>query len=97
MEQPVHIWVPSIGVSGLAFYDGDAFPEWRGSLLAGGLAGRNIDRLIVEDGGVVARETILQGMGRVRDIRVGPDGFVYVALEARGDDLTPIVRLEPAG
>ena len=97
MEQPVHIWVPSIGVSGLAFYGGDQFPEWQGDLLAGGLAGQNIDRLTVENGQVVASETILQDMGRVRDIREGPDGFIYIALEARGDGETPIVRLEPAG
>ena len=97
MEQPVHIWVPSIGASGLAFYTGDKFPEWQGNLLAGGLAGQNIDRLTIEDGEVVARETILQGMGRVRDVRQGPDGFIYVALEARGGDETPIVRLEPVG
>jgi len=97
MEQPLHIWVPSIGASGLAFYTGDKFPEWQGNLLAGGLAGQRIDRLTVEDGRVVASETILQGMGRVRDIRQGPDGFIYVALEARGDGETPIVRLEPVG
>ena len=97
MEQPEHIWVPSIGVSGLAFYTGDQFPGWQGDLLAGGLAGQRIDRLTIEDGSVVASETILQGMGRVRDIRQGPDGFIYVALEARGDGETPIVRLEPVG
>ena len=97
MEQPVHFWVPSIGVSGLAFYTGDRFPEWRGDLFAGGLAGQNVDRLTIEDGRVVARETILQGMGRVRDVREGPDGYIYVALEARGDGQTPIVRLEPVG
>ena len=95
MEQPVHFWVPSIGVSGLAFYTGDKFPEWRGNLFAGGLAGRNIDRLTIEDGRVVERETILQGMGRVRDVREGPDGYIYVALEDRGGAPTPVVRLEP--
>lgn len=97
MEQPLHYWVPSIGVSGLAFYTGDRFPGWRGNLFAGGLSGRNIDRLTIEDGRVVERETILRGMGRVRDVREGPDGYIYVALEARGGGTTPIVRLEPAG
>ncbi len=97
MEQPLHIWVPSIGASGLAFYTGDQFPEWQGNLFAGGLAGQRIDRLTIEDGRIVASETVLQGMGRVRDVRQGPDGFIYVALEARGDGETPIVRLEPAG
>ena len=97
MEQPVHIWVPSIGVSGLAFYTGDRFPEWRGNLFAGGLAGQNVDRLTIEDGRVVDRETILRGMGRVRDVREGPDGYIYVALESRGGEPTAIVRLEPVG
>lgn len=97
MEQPLHYWVPSIGVSGLTFYTGDKFPEWRGDLFAGGLSGRNIDRLTIEDGRVVERETIFRGMGRVRDVREGPDGYIYVALEARGGGKTPIVRLEPAG
>ena len=97
MEQPQHIWVPSIGASGLAFYTGDKFPAWQGNLFAGGLAGQRIDRLTIEDGAVVGSETILRGMGRVRDVRQGPDGFIYVALEARGDGETPIVRLEPVG
>ncbi len=96
MEQPIHIWVPSIGVSGLAFYSGDRFPEWQGNLLAGGLVGQRIDRLTIEDGQVVASETILQDMGRVRDIRQGPDGFIYIAIEERSG-MTPIVRLEPVG
>ena len=97
MEQPLHFWVPSIGVSGLAFYTGDKFPEWRGNLFAGGLSGQQGGRLVIEDGEIVASETILQGMGRVRDVREGPDGYIYVALESRGDEQTPIVRLEPVG
>ena len=98
MEQPVHFWVPSIGVSGLAFYDGDRFPEWRGSLFAGGLALRRVDRLTVEGDRIVGRETVFEGRGRVRDVRQGPDGYIYIALEERGGGAgTPIVRLEPVG
>ncbi len=97
MEQPLHFWVPSIGVSGLTFYSGDRFPRWRGSLFAGGLSGRRVDRLTLENERVVASETIFQGMGRVRDVREGPDGYIYVALEARGGGKTPVVRLEPVG
>ena len=97
MEQPVHIWVPSIGASGLSFYNGRAFPGWSGNLFAGGLALERVDRLTVEDGQVVASETILRGMGRVRDVREGPDGFLYVALDSRQGGETPIVRLEPVG
>ena len=97
MEQPVHIWVPSIGTSGLAFYTGDPFPEWRGNLFAGGLSGQRIDRLTIDDGRVVATETILRGQGRVRDVRQGPDGFVYVVIDDRSGDETGILRLEPVG
>ena len=96
MEQPLHVWVPSIGTSGLLFYTGDKFPEWQGSLFAGGLSGQRIDRLSVDGGRVVASETLLRGVGRVRDIRQGPDGFIYVAIESRQGNETPIVRLEPA-
>lgn len=97
MEQPMHYWVPSIGTSGLAFYHGDRFPEWHGDLFAGGLSGGRVDRLTIEDGRVVASETVFEGMGRVRDVREGPDGYIYIALEQRGGDHTPIVRLEPVG
>lgn len=97
MEQPVHVWVPSIGTSGLAFYTGDQFPAWRNDLLAGGLVGQRIDRLTVDGGRVVASETILRGAGRVRDVRQGPDGFIYVAIDDRSGGETQIARLEPAG
>ena len=95
MEQPLHVWVPSIAPSGLLFYTGDKFPEWRGSLFAGGLSGQRIDRLSVDGDRVVASETLLRGIGRVRDIRQGPDGFIYVAIDSRQGE-TPVVRLEPA-
>lgn len=94
MEHPLHVWVPSIGVSGLTFYSGDKFPEWRGSLFAGGLSGERIDRLTVRDKSVVASETILRRMGRVRDVREGPDGFIYVVFDSRGAT-SAVARLEP--
>ena len=97
MESPVHFWVPSIATSGLAFYTGDRFPDWQGDLLVGGLAGEQVDRLTMSPDGkdVVRKETILQGMGRVRDVRVGPDGYVYVSIEDRAGAPTSVVRLEP--
>ena len=97
MEQPLHYWVPSIGTSGLAFYHGDKFPQWHGDLFAGGLSGSRVDRLTIEDGRVVGSETVFEGRGRVRDVRAGPDGYIYIALEQRGGGSTPVVRLEPAG
>lgn len=95
MVQPEHVWVPSIGVAGLALYDGDAFPRWRGDLFAGGLSGQTVDRIDFEDGEIVLRERVFHHMGRVRDVRQGPDGFLYVAIESRGGQPTPVVRLEP--
>ena len=97
MENPVHVWVPSIGVSGLLLYTGDRFPQWRGSLFAGGLSGAQIARLTMDGQKVVLEETLVHGMGRVRDVRQGPDGYIYVAIDGdkRGDK-TPIYRLEPA-
>ena len=104
MEQPLHYWDPSIGTSGLAFYHGDRFPEWSGSLFAGGLSGSGrVDRLTIEGNRVTGSETVFEGRGRVRDVREGPDGYIYIALEQRqrrgggATPTTPIVRLEPVG
>lgn len=93
MEQPVHYWVPSIATSGLAFYDGDAFPAWRGDALIGGLRGLQLARVDLEDGVSVGWESMLEGYNRVRDVRVGPDGYVYLLLD---DANSPLVRLMPA-
>jgi glucose/arabinose dehydrogenase len=95
MEQPHKVWVPSIGTSGLAIYEGDRFPNWRGSILAGGLSGARITLLALDGTDVVREETLVQGLGRVRDVRIGPDGFIYIAVDHRQGEPTPIVRLEP--
>jgi glucose/arabinose dehydrogenase len=96
MEQPVDVWVPSIGISGLMFYTGDKFPEWRGSLFVGGMAGQQLVRLTLDDRQRVAtRETLVQRRGRIRDIRQGPDGYIYVVTDDREGAPTPVFRLEP--
>jgi glucose/arabinose dehydrogenase len=95
MEQPIHYWVPSIATSGLMIYTGDRFPEWRGNIFVGGLAGQQIARLTMNGQRVVSEETIVQGRGRVRDIRQGPDGLIYLALDAANG--ATVVRLEPVG
>lgn len=101
MEPPEHIWVPSIGVSGMLFYTGGAFPGWRGDMLVGGLSGRRLARLRMEGREVIHEETLLQGIGRIRDVRQGPDGFIYLAIDGETRDVdgpaTGIVRLVPAG
>jgi glucose/arabinose dehydrogenase len=103
MEQPVQHWTPSIGPSGLVIYRGDRFPEWKGSAFVGGLSGVSIARvpLLKVEGenqiGRLERPPLLLGYGRVRDVREGPDGYLYVALDDRqGGRPTAIVRLEPS-
>jgi aldose sugar dehydrogenase len=79
MEQPLHYWDPSIAPSGMAFYDGEMFREWKGDLLIGALKGQRLVRLDVEDGKIVGEEAMLTDYGeRIRDVRVGPDGAVYL-------------------
>ncbi|MDO8861063.1 PQQ-dependent sugar dehydrogenase [Haliea sp. E1-2-M8] len=95
MTQPRKVWVPSIATSGLALYSGDAFPHWRGHLLAGGLAGQQVALLQLDGQRVVREESLVRGLGRVRDVRQGPDGFVYLAIDDRGAKPSAIVRLEP--
>ena len=95
MEQPRHVWVPSIAVSGLMVYTGDKFPDWKGSIFSGGLAGEQIARLARTGDRVELGDVIVRGKGRVRDVRQGLDGFIYVAMESRDGAPTALVRLEP--
>jgi aldose sugar dehydrogenase len=98
MEQPIHFWVPSIATSGHAFYTGDAFPSWKGSVLVGGMAGTQIARLIFDGHRLVKEETLLSEYGeRIRDVRNGPDGFIYALTENRaGAPVGRVIRLQPA-
>lgn len=80
IEPPRHQWTPSIAVSAIAFYTGEHFPKWRNRLLAGSLAKEELHLLQIEDGEVVRDDIVLQGMGRIRDVTLGPDGFPYVVL-----------------
>ncbi len=94
ITDPVHVWVPSIAPSGMAFYTGDAFPKWQGNLLVGALKFQLLARLTLNGDQVVSEERFLEGaVGRIRDVRVGPDGFVYLLTDARNGRL---IRLEPA-
>ena len=94
MEQPVLNWVPSIAPSGMAFYDGDAFSAWKGDLFVGALAGRHLRRIELEGDEAVGPEVLLDHLGmRIRDVRAGPDGFLYVLGDGDG---AMLLRLEPA-
>jgi aldose sugar dehydrogenase len=92
MEQPIVHWTPSIAVSSIDFYTGDAFPKWRGHLLVGSLAAQELRRLEIDDMTVTRQEILFKGVGRVRDVVVGPDGFVYLAMH----EPDRIARLVPA-
>lgn len=96
MESPKHFWVPSIATSGLMIYTGDQFPAWRGNIFVGGLGGEQLARLTIDGQTVLNEETLFQRMGRVRDVRQGPDGYIYLAIDDRRGGATGIVRLEPA-
>lgn len=93
MEQPVHYWDPSIAPSGLLFYTGDRFPRWRGNLFVGALNFQLLARLELTGDRVVAEERLLQGYRqRIRDVRQGPDGYIYLLTD---EDDGRLVRLEP--
>jgi glucose/arabinose dehydrogenase len=94
MAQPLHHWTPSIAPSGLAFYEGDRFPGWQGDLFVGSLKFELLLRLQLEDGRVVGEERLLEeALGRIRDVRQGPDGLLYLLTDASGDG--QLVRLVP--
>ena len=95
MEQPVRVWVPSIGISGMMIYTGDRFPQWRGNLFVGGMVGQRLSRLTLDGQRVVSEETLVQQRGRIRDIRQGSDGFIYLVTDDRDGKPTPILRIEP--
>ena len=95
MEQAANIWVPSIGISGLVIYSGDKFPNWRGNFFVGGMVGQKLVRLTMEGNAVKNVENMLESRGRVRMLRQGPDGFLYVAFEEAGGGASSLVRLEP--
>lgn len=91
VEQPIYYWVPSIAPSGMTFYTGDLFPEWRGNLFVGAMAGRHLVRLVLGGERVVAEEKLLEELDqRIREVRQGPDGALYVFA---GDSL---LRIGPA-
>lgn len=90
VENPIHYWVPSIAPSGMVFVTSDKYPAWKGNLLIGSLKFQYLERLELQGEKVVYREKLLADIGRVRDVRQAPDGFIYVAVEGKG-----IYRLVP--
>jgi glucose/arabinose dehydrogenase len=95
-EPPVHYWVPSIATSGMLFYTGDRFPDWRGNAFVGGLKSKQLSRLEMDGNRVVHEEVLLRGVldQRVRDVAQGTDGLIYLLTD---EDDGRLLRIEPAG
>ena len=92
MTQPIHYWLPSIAPSGMAFISTDKYgPDWKGSVLVGSLKFQYLERLAMDGNTVTKREKLMGDLGRVRDVKEGPDGLIYVAVEGKG-----IYKLVPA-
>ena len=94
MEQPVYFWTPSIAPSGMAFYTGKAFPAWKGDVFVGAMSGQQLVHLKLKNGRVVGEEKLLMDRcKRTKDVRQGPDGFVYVVTDETPSE---VLRLVPA-
>jgi glucose/arabinose dehydrogenase len=94
MEQPLVYWVPSIGPSGMAVYTGDRFPRWKGNLFVGAMAGTHLRRVVLDGTRVVHEERILHALHvRIRDVRQGPDGLLYLLTD---DEPGSVLKIEPA-
>lgn len=93
MEDPILQWTPSIAPSGMTFYTGDKFPEWKGDLFVGALAHRHLRRLELDGKNITAQEELLTDRNeRVRDVREGPDGYLYILTD---DSDGRLLRIEP--
>lgn len=92
MVDPKLVWTPAQAPSGLAYYTGEHFPEWQGDLFSGGLVGEQVRRIILDGDSVVGEESITIGQ-RVRDVRQGPDGYLYVLTDHQNGQL---IRIIPA-
>ncbi|MBE9102939.1 PQQ-dependent sugar dehydrogenase [filamentous cyanobacterium LEGE 07170] len=93
MVDPLVVWTPAIAPSGLAVYRGDRYPQWQGHLFAGGLVSRDVRRIELDASGTVINETPIDIGQRVRDVRQGPDGLLYILTDEPNGRL---VRLEPS-
>jgi len=94
MEQPIHVWAPSIAPSGMVFIQGKRFSNWAGDLLVGALRDQSLVRLQLSGEKIVREERLLKGqVGRIRDVRMGPDGLIYLLTDSTDGAL---IRLEPS-
>ncbi len=91
MEQPLHYWVPSIAPSGMAFITGDTYPGWEGDLLVGSLKFSYLKLVHLDGKEVTGQQEIIKNIGRLRDVRMGPDGYIYASIEGTG--IVRVVRV----
>jgi glucose/arabinose dehydrogenase len=84
MENPLHYWVPSIAPCGMDFVTSELYPTWKGHLMVGSLRFSYLNLCYLEDGKVVEEEILLKNIGRLRNVKEGPDGYIYVAVEGPG-------------
>jgi glucose/arabinose dehydrogenase len=94
MEQPLLFWAPSIALSGMAFYTGDRFPDWKGNIFVGGLVGTQVQRIVFNMRGLpIRRQPMLTELKqRIREVRQGPDGLLYLLTD---EEAGALLKLEP--
>tara|TARA_Y200000002_G_C22672849_1_gene660825 strand:- start:1441 stop:2529 length:1089 start_codon:yes stop_codon:yes gene_type:complete len=90
LKDPLFYWVPSIAPSGMTFVTSKVYPDWKGNLLVGSLSFQYLERVVLKNEKVIKREKLLEDIGRVRNVKQGPDGYVYVAIDGKG-----IIKLIP--
>ena len=95
MEQPVHYWIPSIAPSGMVFYTGDRYPRWKGHLFVGALVQTHVARLALDGDKVLEEERLFDGLARIRDVRQGPDGYLYLLTDMGAPDGS-VLKVVPA-
>ncbi|SFI37682.1 PQQ-dependent sugar dehydrogenase [Nitrosomonas sp. Nm34] len=91
-EEPIYYWTPSIAPSGMMFYQGNMFPEWKGNLFVGALAGKHLVRLVVNEKNVMSEEKLLKDSARIRDVAAGPDGAIYLLTDEENGKLLRLTR-----
>ena len=97
MQQPDWVWIPSIAPSGLALYDGERFPQWRGDLFVGALVDQEVRRLVMRNGKVIAEHALFDEVNaRVRDVRMAPDGYLYLLTDSEDGKLIRVTPEEKA-
>ena len=94
MEQPKNVWVPSIATSGLMIYTGDKFPAWKGSFFVGGLVGQRVVRLTYDGKVFNVEDNLVRTQGRIREVKQGPDGFIYFSIDDTQAKATAVMRME---